>query len=91
MTSLKKSPLTPLNSEVLGRLFSREYVNWINDGINILSGSSIIRNYVYQSHYIGGGLRKIGLHNKTIKAYFAYLTIKPLEMALKQSIAAENL
>jgi len=88
-------PLTPLNIKILSELIHPEYIKWINDNIQPRSklqktstnfyqktkvGLENVRGRYYIDKVIGKGYRK--WNENRLKAYFAYLTIKPIELLL---------
>ena len=81
--AMRRMPLAPLDADCLKEVIKPEYVRWINaqvknsrarDWFWKLSGIRGIRGVIYRS----------GIKDERMKAYGAYLTLKPIEKLLKK-------
>jgi len=72
-------PLQPLHAKLLSELFRPAYIEWINKHIRPTNN---IRDFIDTMLYypkIGGLLKRMGVEDEKLKAYNAYLTLKPIE------------
>ncbi|WP_276485258.1 hypothetical protein [Paraflavitalea pollutisoli] len=75
-------PIRPLDSKILGELFSRNYIDWINKHT---APSNNLRDMLDTMTYypkVGGILKRMGVKDERLSAYNAYLTLKPIETLL---------
>lgn len=82
LSAIKTAPPPPLNEKALARLFQPEYVRWINS--NVAPGGpglELVRTLL-RTPKIRGALRRCGLKDNQLKAYAAYLILKPIESLL---------
>ncbi len=77
--SILAVPLNPLNVSALSEILDKNYLEWINKKLNHISFSQHVYQYLMHAPYIKEGLKIIGFKNTLIEAYYAYITIKPLE------------
>jgi len=87
--AMQKIKLKPLNVELLCEVIEEDYVNWIN---KILLDTPLLYKIIpkIKSSNINPwlikkgteGLNRIGLKDKVMEAYCAYLTLKPIENVL---------
>jgi hypothetical protein len=79
--AMKKVSLRSLNKELLSELIEEDYIDWVNKNIknNFLSD---IWSASFKARYIGEGMKLLGLEDTKLKAYFAYLTLRPIENIL---------
>ena len=75
--------LKPLDVNLLSELFNPRYVKWINNKLMYISQLRRYRYRLMKTPYIKEGLKRIRFSEDISKAYFAYLTLKPLETILK--------
>ena len=80
--SLKEIPVTPLDSQLLSELFDKKYIDFINDNVRVNTLRYLIARGL-KKRYLWRVLRAIGMRDKVIKAYNAYLTLKPIENLLR--------
>jgi len=71
-----KMPPAPLDVKKLSFLFDRDYIEWINSKFNYKPS---FKTSLLKIPKIGGVLRRIGVKDEGVEAYFAYLCLKPLE------------
>ncbi|MGN6417404.1 MAG: hypothetical protein ACTHMC_07930 [Pseudobacter sp.] len=80
--ALYQVPLKPLDQQLLRELINPQYVEWINK--HILPTSNL-RDWLDKMTYypkVGGLLRRMGVRDEKLRAYNAYITLKPLETLL---------
>lgn len=87
--AMQKIKLNPLNEEVLLEVMQEEYVKWIN---KMLLNTPVLYKIVPQikasrmnpwlAGKITGVFSRLGLGDKVLEAYCAYLTLKPIENVL---------
>lgn len=83
--AMQQVPLNQLDISLLCELFDTKYLEWINSNIDANKISTRLLRYLMGVRKVGGGLRSVGLTEPTLKAYFAYLVLKPIEYALIRS------
>lgn len=82
---IRKLPLARLDEEILSFLFEKKYIQWINKELHKVSFLDKIEEAIFTTPLLRGILKsKFGLLDSKIKAYNAYLTLKPLETLLKK-------
>jgi hypothetical protein len=77
--AVRRRPVPPLNEHLLSQLFKREYIRWINRSLSDVSFLSNVRERCMTTRYVKGVLGILGLRDNVLPAYYAYLTIKPIE------------
>lgn len=87
--AIRRIPLKPLDKNLLAQIFEPSYVEWINNHARITQIGGLHRS-ILMVPKIGGILRKIGLGDRTLPAYFAYLCLRPIETYLHQRIIDNN-
>lgn len=82
INGMRQVPLQPLRKELLREVIKEDYVDWINR--RLLDGSVFARLFddIMFTPYIKEILRRMGVRHERIEAYFAYLTLKPIENLL---------
>jgi hypothetical protein len=82
--ALKRVPVAPLNVALLKEIINPRYIAWINK--ELLSKSIFVALYskLMYTPLIKGGLHLLGLKDRYMEAYHAYMTIKPLELLIQQ-------
>lgn len=76
--AMHKVQLEPLNVNLLKEVMESEYIHWINKQLQV----NRFRNQALRLlsvPKVGGGLRRLGFKDNRLKAYCAYLTLKPIE------------
>ncbi len=61
---------------------NEKYIDSINQNIKSEKVNKI--QEFFSSRYIKGGFSKIGIKEPVLESYFSYLTLKPIENALKK-------
>ncbi len=85
--SIRKQPPPQLDEDLLGTLFRREYIRWINSQISSPGMAVWIRSALLRTPKIKWILRKWGMTDFQIQAYGAYLTLKPIDNLLRTAEA----
>jgi hypothetical protein len=83
--AMEKIPLKPLSKELFKGLIESDYIDWINKNIKS-SKFNKIKRIPFQAKYIKGLLSKLKIKEPRLKAYCAYLTLKPIENILIRKI-----
>ncbi len=91
LNGMRQMPLKPLRTDLFRELIRPAYIDWINQ---TLANSSRI-SYWYDdwmfTPYLKEILRKLGCRHRRIEAYFAYLTLKPIEnLLIKRETLSRN-
>lgn len=79
---LRWSPVRPLEGSILAKVVDRDYVDWINRNITPCLWSDL-RVKILTMKKVGSVVSRMGLKNKTLAAYNAYLCLKPIEEHLR--------
>lgn len=77
-----RSPLKPLDVKVLSQVMQTDYIEWINRKVQPIALFTDVFWKVRRIPRVSGGLRRLGFQNPRLRAYFAYLTLKPIESLL---------
>jgi hypothetical protein len=81
--ALRRIPLRPLDRDLLAPIIDPNYVDWINSNARMTS-SGDLRRKLAGVRKVGGALRRVGLGPPpTLKAYCAYLCLRPIENVLR--------
>ncbi len=80
--ALLNESLIPLNVETLKECFNTDYLNWINQKIMHIGRKEKIFQTLMHTPKVKGVLKLFGAKNDLLEAYFAYITIKPIETLL---------
>ena len=83
---LRAIPVPPLCSNWDESIFNSNYIFWINKNI-CTSRFTDARTALLDTPKLGGALRRMGLRNLSLDAYYKYLCLKPLNglpLTLKQ-------
>ncbi len=88
--AMLRVPLKPLDPSLLREVIRVEYIEWINRNISnrsfsLLSNSKI---FLLNVRKVGGVLRRLGVTDSKLQAYCAYLTLKPIENAIRRRNAS---
>lgn len=79
--AMRRQPVDTLDVEKLSKLFDRDYIDWINRKV-YLTPLSDLRAKVLSVPKVGGALRRLGIRDEGLKAYCAYLCLRPVEKLL---------
>ena len=80
--ALTNEKLAPLRTDILREHFESSYLEWINRKIQYIGPSERVFQRLMHTPKIKGVLKLLGAKNTLIDAYFAYITIKPIEQLL---------
>ncbi|WP_437920151.1 hypothetical protein [Sphingobacterium sp. LRF_L2] len=86
--ALLSSSLEPLNVSLLKEVISLKYLEWINFRVGNIGGKERIFQSLMHTPKIKEVLKKVGFKNGLLEAYFAYITIKPIEILLSKRNAS---
>ncbi|GGH09448.1 hypothetical protein FAZ19_01940 [Sphingobacterium alkalisoli] len=79
---IKKHGLKPLNIQLLKEHFKKDYIEWVNRKISGISAREAIFQTLMHTPKIKGMMKMLRFKNELMAAYFAYITIKPIENLL---------
>jgi len=80
--ALLNETLEPLNIELLREVLNPEYLNWINQKIMHIGRKERLFQTLMHTPKVKGVLKLLGAKNELLDAYFAYITIRPIETLL---------
>ncbi|NQD71315.1 hypothetical protein HP439_11345 [Sphingobacterium shayense] len=86
--ALRHETLDPLNVKLLREVFREEYIHWINAELADMGMSERVFQRLMHTPKVKEVLKLAGFKNKLISAYFAYITIKPIEILLEKRNAS---
>ncbi|MFH1942569.1 MAG: hypothetical protein ABIL68_10755 [bacterium] len=84
--ALRRYPLQPLDSSLLGEVVQPSYLEWINRNLH-QSSIQKIGDVLFDLRKLGGAIRRLGFQrprDRISKAYCAYLVLKPIENLMKR-------
>lgn len=70
--------------EVLKECINPEYLHWINGKIQSIGRKERLFQTLMHTPKVKGVLKLLGAKNDLLEAYFAYITIMPIEILLKK-------
>ena len=76
--------LAPLDVALLREVLQPQYLDWINQKIQQIDTKQRIFQTFMHMPKVKGVLKLLGAKNELLQAYFAYITIKPIETLLKK-------
>lgn len=86
LKALRKSPLPPLDINALSNIINPQYIQWINHTLQYTYtwwGNAY--DDLMFTPYIKEIMKKCGFKDTRMQAYFAYLTLKPIEKVIKKN------
>lgn len=81
--SLLNERLNPLDSSLLKEYIKPTYLTWINQKITQIGTTERLYQTLMHTPKVKGVMKMMGFKNNLMNAYFAYLTLKPIERLLK--------
>ena len=81
--AMRKKRVKPLNIDLLSNFFEKDYINWINKNVFVTPLANL-RSKILSIPKIGGIMRRLGIKNINLEAYYAYLCLKPVEKFLER-------
>lgn len=88
--ALLHEKLTPLDVNLLREVLNPAYIEWINQKIMHIGRKERIFQTLMHTPKVKGVLKLFGAKNELLNAYFAYITIKPIETLLLRRNAAHG-
>jgi len=82
--AMRRLPVNPLNIKLLREVVKPSYVRWIN---NHVSQHGVPWDWFWQlsnKPIIGKAMRHVGIKEQRLKAYNAYLTLRPIQNLLEK-------
>lgn len=86
--ALLHHPLEPLNVGLLREVIDPAYLEWINTTLARINWQERVFQTLMHMPKVKEGLKLMGFKNKLMQAYFAYITIKPIEIMLSKRNAS---
>ncbi|WP_293933040.1 hypothetical protein [Sphingobacterium sp. UBA6645] len=86
--ALLHEQLEPLDASLLRELIKPGYLDWINQRILNIGAKERVFQTLMHTPKVKGVLKLLGARNGLLAAYFAYITIKPIETLLKKRNAS---
>ena len=86
--ALLNEKLEPLDISILHEILNKNYLEWINEKIMHIGRKEKLFQTLMHTPKVKGVLKFLGAKNELLKAYFAYITIKPIEILLKKRNAS---
>ncbi len=80
--SLLHEELAPLDVNLLREVMQVDYLEWINQKIQHIGRKERLFQTLMHTPKVKGVLKLFGAKNELLAAYFAYITIKPIEALL---------
>jgi asparagine synthetase B (glutamine-hydrolysing) len=90
--ALKLHPVEPLDPSLLREIFDESYITWINSNL-LSSPMAKVKESLHSQvsgHRLKNLLNRLKLSDQHLKAYFAYLTLYPLQQVIKARNKAIN-
>lgn len=82
--ALRIHPLPELSIDLLSKYFHKSYLNWINTNVNATPIAKIQQQLLHIDK-AASLFHVLKIPDRQMKAYSAYLTLKPLEMVLRKN------
>lgn len=84
----RRTPLSPLNRELLAMVVDGDYIDWINTNVRrVGNGWDVVwRQACRQPRVMGRPLELLGLNDQWHRAYHAYLTMVPIERFMRRTM-----
>jgi hypothetical protein len=82
--ALRRVPPPPLDERLLREVIRPEYIQWINRTIRRCTAAWDVFWGLVRRRHLGRPLRRRGLRDRRLEAYYAYLTLRPIENALRR-------
>lgn len=90
-SALTNERLEPLNIAVLRAYMEVPYLEWINRKIQHIGRKERLFQHLMHTPKVKGVLQLLGAKNTLMEAYFAYITIKPIEkLLMKRNAYSQN-
>lgn len=81
--AMRRVPLAPLDARLLREAVNPAYVEWINRRVIGRMPLEPAKRWMLGLRKIGGAMRRLGITDEKLKAYRAYLTLRPIENAIR--------
>ena len=81
--AMRRVPLAPLDAHLLREVVNPAYVEWINRRVIGRMPLEPAKRWLLGLRKIGGAMRRLGITDEKLKAYRAYLTLRPIENAIR--------
>ncbi len=88
--AMRRVPLAPLDARLLREAVKPSYVEWINRKVIGQMPLEEAKRWMLGLPKIGGAMRRLGITDDKLKAYRAYLTLRPIENAIRMRSLAQK-
>jgi hypothetical protein len=82
--ALRRMPPRPLDERLLREVIRPDYLQWINRTLRRCGAAWDLLWGLVRCRRLGRPLRRRGLRDRRLEAYYAYLTLRPIENALRR-------
>ena len=82
--AMRRIRVRPLDERRLKEVIEPSYVGWINRHVGQQGALWDMVWSMTRIPKVGGALRRLGVEEQRARAYFAYLTLKPIETLLRK-------
>lgn len=86
--ALLHNPLEPLDINILREVIKPAYLDWINSRVATIGAKEKLFQRLMHTPKVKEVLKRLGFRNGLLRAYFAYITLKPIEIMLKKRNAS---
>ncbi|HYY58739.1 MAG TPA: hypothetical protein VE842_15505 [Pyrinomonadaceae bacterium] len=88
--AMRRIRIEALDADLLKGVVRPSYVNWINRQVGQQGALWDLMWRIPRIPKVGGALRRLGVADERERAYFAYLTLKPIEALLKRRRSGQS-
>ena len=88
--AMKRVPLAPLDAHLLREAVNPSYVEWINRRVVGQRPLDHGKRWMLGLPKVGGAMRRLGISDDRLTAYRAYLTLRPIENAIRMRSVAQK-
>ncbi len=82
-TQIRTHPLPPLDPKLLGEIVRPDYVESVNRDLWRPNTLINLTTLGYATPYVGGALKRLKVKDRGFSAYYAYLTLLPLQRLIQ--------
>jgi hypothetical protein len=88
--AMRRIRIAALDADLLKGVVRPSYVGWVNRQVGQQGALWDMMWRIPRIPKVGGALRRLGVADERERAYFAYLTLKPIEALLKRSRSGQS-
>lgn len=82
--AMRRMHVKPLEIALLREVMQPSYIEWINSQVSQQGRFWDVFWKIHKIPKLGGALRRVGVQERRLEAYCAYLTLKPIENLLRR-------